>query len=163
MQRMSIAIRHLRSQPKKKKRYSFKSMASTPQLQVKNSILDCIGNTPLLKIESLSQLSGCEIFIKCENTNPGLSIKDRAALQMITDGIENGSLKKGMTIVEATAGNTGIGLALVAKKFGFDVLAVVPNNQSVEKIRQLELFGAKTLLVEAVPFSDQNHFFHTGK
>jgi len=127
----------------------------------RNSIIDNIGNTPLLKIQSLSDLTGCEIFVKCENANPGQSIKDRAALQLITDGIKNGHLKKGMTIVEGTAGNTGIGLALVAKSLGYNVLAVMPNNQAIEKVKQLELYGAEVKLVDAVPFANENHFYHT--
>src|SRR5690554_5831450 len=84
-----------------------------------NNITETIGNTDLVKIPSLSKLSGCSIYLKCEYQNPGGSIKDRAALQLVRDAIADGELKPGMTIVEGTAGNTGIGLALVAKALGF--------------------------------------------
>ncbi|GAA0359845.1 cysteine synthase A [Bowmanella denitrificans] len=121
---------------------------------------DLIGNTDLLRIDSLSQLTGCEIFIKCEYQNPGGSIKDRAALQMVQDAMQSGQLKRGMTIVEGTAGNTGIGLALVAKSFGLQMLAVMPNDQAKEKERVLELYGAKLMTVDPCPFSNPNHFYH---
>lgn len=124
---------------------------------------DLIGRTPLLKINSLSKLAGCEIFVKCEQTNPGGSIKDRAALQMVKDAIEAGKLKEGMTIVEGTAGNTGIGLAVVAKSFGLNSLAVMPKGQAIEKERMISLFGGELKLVEPVPFASENHFYHTAK
>lgn len=124
---------------------------------------DLIGSTPLLKINSLSAITGCEIFLKMESMNPGGSIKDRAALQMVKDAISEGKLKQGMTIVEGTAGNTGIGLALVAKSFGLKMLAVMPKGQTIEKERMLSLFGAELKLVEPCPFSNENHFYHTAK
>lgn len=130
---------------------------------VANNVTELIGNTPIVKIKSLSQLSGCEIFLKCENTNPGGSIKDRAALQMILDAIESGQLKPGMTVVEGTAGNTGIGLALVARALGFKMKAVMPRGQTLEKQRMIDLYGADLHLVEAVPFKDQKHFYHTAR
>jgi cysteine synthase A len=136
----------------------------TPQpLLVAKNISDLIGNTPLLRIPSLSQLTGSQIFLKCEQLNPGGSIKDRAALQMVLDALEAGKLKKGMTIVEGTAGNTGIGLALVAKALGFECLAVMPNDQTIEKQRMIELHGAKLKLVDPVPFKNENHFYHTAR
>ena len=101
--------------------------------KVANNITELIGNTDLLRINSLSNLTGCEILLKCEQQNPGGSIKDRAALQLVKDAIESGYLKPGMTIVEGTAGNTGIGLALVAKALGFNMLAVMPKGQAKEK------------------------------
>ena len=126
-----------------------------------SSIRELVGNTPLLKIGSLSKLTGCDLFLKCENLNPGGSIKDRAALQMVEDAIADGRLKNGMTIVEGTAGNTGIGLALVGRSLGFDVLIVMPKGQAVEKERMISLYGAGLKIVEAVPFANENHFFHT--
>jgi cysteine synthase A len=124
---------------------------------------DLIGNTPIVKVPSLSKLTGSEIFLKCEQLNPGGSIKDRAALQMVKDALDSGKLKEGMTIVEGTAGNTGIGLAIVAKSFGLNMLAVMPKGQSIEKERMLTLHGAQLKLVDPCPFKDQNHFYHTAR
>lgn len=124
---------------------------------------DLIGNTPLLKVNSLSELTGCEILLKCEHLNPGGSIKDRAAKQMVDDAIASGKLKPGMTIVEGTAGNTGIGLAVVAKSYGLNMIAVMPTGQTQEKERMLELFGAQLKLVAPCPFANQNHFYHTAR
>lgn len=124
---------------------------------------ELIGNTPLLRIYSLSELTECDIFLKCEHLNPGGSIKDRAALQMVLDAMESGALKKGMSIVEGTAGNTGIGLAVVAKSFGFELLAVMPRGQTEEKERMIALHGGTLKLVDPCPFSNQNHFYHTAR
>ncbi len=125
------------------------------------SQLDLIGRTPLLKIPSLSKLSGSEIYVKCEYLNPGGSIKDRAALGMVSEALKSGELKPGMTIVEGTAGNTGIGLAIVAKALGLKMKVVMPKGQTLEKERMIALYGAELLLVDAVPFKNQNHFYHT--
>jgi cysteine synthase len=122
-----------------------------------------VGNTPVVRIDSLSQLTKCDIFLKCENLNPGGSVKDRAALQMIQDGIENGSLTPDKTIVEGTAGNTGIGLALVGRSLGYNVLVVMPQKQAIEKERLVSLFGAELNLVKPCPFSNPNHFYHSAK
>ena len=127
------------------------------------SILNAIGNTPLIEIPSLSKLSGSKILLKCENLNPGGSIKDRAAKSMVLKAIEKGKLKKGMTIIEGTAGNTGIGLAIVGKALGFEVVIVMPNNQAKEKEKLIEFYGAKLITVPPCPFADQNHFYHTAK
>jgi len=124
---------------------------------------ELIGNTPLLRIPSLSELTGCDICLKCEQLNPGGSIKDRAALQMILDAAKEGKLKKGMIIVEGTAGNTGIGLAVVAKALGYELLAVMPNDQAQEKERMIVLHGGRVKLVNPVPFKDENHFYHTAR
>ena len=127
------------------------------------SILNAIGNTPLIEIPSLSKISGSKIFVKCENLNPGGSIKDRAAKSMVLKAIERGELKPGMTIIEGTAGNTGIGLAIVGKALGFNVTIVMPNNQAREKEKLIEFYGAKLITVPPCPFLDQNHFYHTAK
>ncbi|AWL12166.1 Cysteine synthase [Saliniradius amylolyticus] len=124
---------------------------------------EMIGNTDLLRVRSLSELTGCNIYLKCEFQNPGGSVKDRAALQMVKDAIEREELKPGMTIVEGTAGNTGIGLALVAKAFGMQMLAVMPNDQAKEKERMIELYGGKLMTVDPCPFSNQNHFYHRAR
>ena len=127
------------------------------------NLADLVGNTPLLRIASLSELTGCDIFLKCEQLNPGGSIKDRAALQMVLDAIESGELQKGMTIIEGTAGNTGIGLAVVAKALGYDLLAVMPRGQTEEKERMIALHGGTLKLVDPCPFPDDNHFYHTAR
>ena len=124
---------------------------------------ELIGNTPILKIQSLSKLTGCNIFIKCESFNPGGSIKDRAAKQIILDAIESKRLRAGMTIVEGTAGNTGIGIALVAKSLGYESLAVMPSGQAIEKERMIEFFGGALKLVPPCPFANENHFFYTAR
>lgn len=131
--------------------------------KVAADVTGLVGQTPLVKINSLSRLTGSEIFLKCESMNPGGSIKDRAALQMIQDAVAAGQLKPGMTIVEGTAGNTGIGLALVARAMGFKMKAVMPRGQAVEKQKMIGLYGAELHLVEPVPFKDQNHFYHTAR
>ncbi|MCO4322671.1 cysteine synthase A [Aliidiomarina quisquiliarum] len=130
---------------------------------VANNLAEQIGNTDLLYIRSLSELCGSDIYVKCEYQNPGGSIKDRAALQLVQDAINKGELKPGMTIVEGTAGNTGIGLAVVAKALGYKLLVVMPNDQTPEKTRMIELQGGKLKTVPPVPFKDQNHFYHTAR
>jgi cysteine synthase len=142
---------------------SDRSNNQNSSLHVHSNISEQIGQTDLLRINSLSALSGCEILVKCEHQNPGGSIKDRAALQMVQDAIAKGALKPGMTIVEGTAGNTGIGLSLVAKALGFKLIVVMPKGQTPEKERLIELHGAQLKLVDACPFSNPNHFYHTAK
>lgn len=124
---------------------------------------ELIGQTDLLRLNALSDLTGCDIWVKLESQNPGGSIKDRAALQMITDALKSGELEPGMTIVEGTAGNTGIGLAVVARSFGLNMLAVMPNDQSKEKERMITLHGAQLKTVDPVPFKNDNHFYHTAR
>lgn len=124
---------------------------------------ELIGNTDILRIRSLSELTGSDIFLKCEFQNPGGSIKDRAALQMVEDAMTDGHLQPGMTIVEGTAGNTGIGLAVVAKSFNLGLTVVMPNDQTREKTQMIGLHGAELLTVAPVPFKDPNHFYHTAQ
>lgn len=126
-------------------------------------LLQVIGNTPIMKIQSLSALSGCEIFMKCENLNPGGTVKDRPAMNMVVEAIARGVLKPGMTIVEGTAGNTGIGLALVGQALGHKVIVVMPKGMAVEKHKVLKLYGAEIVETEAVMYSDDRHFFKVGK
>ncbi|WP_199610333.1 cysteine synthase A [Flocculibacter collagenilyticus] len=132
-------------------------------LSVANNMAELVGNTDLVKINSLSTLTGCDIYLKCEFQNPGGSIKDRAALQLVKDAEQRGDLKPGMTIVEGTAGNTGIGLAIVGKALGYDVLTVMPSGQAIEKERMIALHGAKLKLVAPCPFANPNHFYHTAQ
>jgi cysteine synthase A len=128
-----------------------------------NRISELIGDTDLLKIPSLSKLAGSDIYVKCEFQNPGGSVKDRAAQQMVQDALDEGRLRPGMTIVEGTAGNTGIGLALVAKAVGLEALIVMPRGQTPEKERMIALHGAKLHLVDPCPFKDPKHFYHTAR
>jgi cysteine synthase A len=126
-------------------------------------LLQVIGNTPIMKIQSLSAITGCEIFMKCENLNPGGTIKDRPALNMVIEAIAKGTLKPGMTIVEGTAGNTGIGLALVGQALGHKVIVVMPKGMAIEKHKVLKLYGAEIVETDAVAYSDERHFFKVGK
>ncbi len=126
-------------------------------------LLQVIGNTPVLKVQSLSALTGCEIFMKCENANPGGTIKDRPAMKMVVEAIIRGDLKPGMKIVEGTAGNTGIGLALVGQALGYKVIVVLPRGMAPEKHKVLKLYGAEIVETDAVIFPDEKHFFNVGK
>ncbi len=126
-------------------------------------VSEVVGQTPLIRIKSLSELTGCEIFGKAEFLNPGGSVKDRAAIGIINEAEEQGLLKLGDTIVEGTAGNTGIGLATIAAQKGYHCLIVMPNNQSQEKYDTLNALGVQLVAVAACPFSNENHFYHTAK
>ena len=117
-----------------------------------------IGNTPLIRLKKASELTGCEILAKAEFMNPGQSVKDRAALYIIRDAIARGALKPGGTIVEGTAGNTGIGLALVGAAMGFRTVIVIPETQSQEKKDMLRLAGAELVQVPAAPYSNPNNY-----
>ena len=125
--------------------------------------LDLIGNTPIVLLQGPSEAAGCEIWGKCEFTNPGASIKDRAALYIVRDAEARGALTPGGTIVEGTAGNTGIGIALVANALGYRTLIVMPETQSREKMDTLRALGAELVLVPAAPFSNPGHFVHTSR
>ena len=123
-----------------------------------NSVLDAIGNTPLIKLQKVSEETGCTILGKAEFLNPGQSVKDRAALGIVRDAEASGELKPGGTIVEGTAGNTGIGLALVGSALGYRVVIVMPRTQSQEKKLAVKLLGAELIEVDAVPYSNPNHY-----
>ena len=125
--------------------------------------LDLIGNTPLVLLKGPSEETGCEIYGKCEFANPGASVKDRAALWIVRDAEEQGILQPGGTIVEGTAGNTGIGLALVGNALGYKTIIVMPETQSQEKKDTLRALGAQLVLVPAAPFSNPGHFVHTSR
>jgi cysteine synthase A len=126
-------------------------------------LLQLIGNTPIMKVQSLSALSGCDIFMKCESLNPGGTIKDRPAMNMVVEAVAKGALRPGMTIVEGTAGNTGIGLAMVGQSLGYKSIVVMPKGMAIEKHKVLKLYGAEVVETEAVPYSDERHFFKVGK
>ncbi len=127
------------------------------------SLWDAVGNTPLLRIASLSRITGCEILGKAEFMNPGGSIKDRAAKGMIRAAEREGRLAPGGTIVEGTAGNTGIGLGLLGRERGYRVVVTMPDNQAREKYELLQALGVEIRQVPPVPFSDERHFFHQAR
>ena len=126
--------------------------------QPARSVIDLIGNTPLLRLNKLSDETGCEILGKAEFLNPGGSVKDRAALGIIREAEKSGALKPGGTIVEGTAGNTGIGLAMVGRALGYKVVIVFPRTQSKEKADAIRLMGAELIMVDAVPYKNPNHY-----
>jgi len=127
-------------------------------MRIYGDLAETIGHTPLLKLKRASQLTGCTILGKCEFLNPGQSVKDRAALFIIRDAVARGQLKPGGTIVEGTAGNTGIGLALVGASMGFRTVIVIPETQSQEKKDMLRLAGADLVQVPAVPYRNPNNY-----
>ena len=127
-------------------------------MQLRDGIIEAIGNTPLIKLERVSAATGCTILGKAEFMNPGQSVKDRAALFIIEDAVKKGELKSGGVIVEGTAGNTGIGLALVGNALGFRSVIVIPGTQSQEKKDALRLCGAELIEVPAVPYSNPNNY-----
>jgi cysteine synthase A len=126
-------------------------------------ILKQIGNTPLIKLKQASELTGCNIYGKAEYFNPGESIKDRAALFIIEDAIKNKKIQHGGIVVEGTAGNTGIGLAIVTKVYGLSLKIVIPKTQSVEKKQILKDLGAELIEVDAVPYSNPNNYIKQSK
>lgn len=127
-------------------------------MAISKNIIKLIGNTPLIRLNAASDATGCEIYGKCEFLNPGQSVKDRAALWIIRDGEESGALKPGCTIVEGTAGNTGIGLAMVANALGYKCKIVIPRTQSEEKKQAIRLMGAELIEVDAAPYSNPNNY-----
>ena len=132
-------------------------------IPVRGQTLDLIGNTPLVRLEGPSAEAGCDIYGKCEFANPGGSVKDRAALWIIRDAEARGELKPGGTIVEGTAGNTGIGIALVANALGYKTIIVMPDNQAREKMDTLRALGAQLVLVPPTKFANPGHFVHTSR
>jgi len=127
-------------------------------MDIRNGFIETIGRTPLIRLNSLSEATGCEILGKAEFLNPGGSVKDRAAWFIIRDAEERGLLRPGGTVVEGTAGNTGIGLAHICNARGYRCLIVIPETQSQEKIDLLRLLGAEVKLVPAVPYRDPNNY-----
>lgn len=127
------------------------------------SVLDLIGNTPLIRLNDASKLTGCEILGKAEFLNPGQSVKDRAALHIIRAAEESGELTPGGVVVEGTAGNTGIGLAMVCSALGYRCKIVMPRTQSQEKKDAVKLLGAELVEVDAVPYSNPNNYVHVSE
>ncbi|MBB85150.1 MAG: cysteine synthase A [Deltaproteobacteria bacterium] len=132
-------------------------------MDVRDGFLDTIGNTPLIRLARASEETGCEIFGKAEFLNPGGSVKDRAALAIVEDAEAEGRLRPGGTIVEGTAGNTGIGLALVGNARGYDTVIVIPDTQSREKMEMLRLCGADLRPVPAKPYKDPDNYVHVSR
>ncbi len=132
-------------------------------MTVHNGVVEAIGNTPLIKLKRASELTGCNIYGKAEFMNPGQSVKDRAGKQMILEAEKRGELKPGGLVVESTAGNTGIGLALVASARGYRTVIVIPETQSQEKKDVLRLLGAELVEVPALPYSNPNNYQHVGR
>ena len=128
-----------------------------------NKILSQIGNTPLVRLKQASELTGCNIYGKAEYLNPGESVKDRAALFIVKDAIKRKLITKGGTIVEGTAGNTGIGLAIVCKEYDLKLKIVIPKTQSIEKKQTLKKLGAELIEVDAVPYSDPKNYIKQSK
>lgn len=126
-------------------------------------VIEAIGNTPLIKLKRASELTGCTILGKAEFMNPGQSVKDRAGKGMILEAEKRGDLKPGGLVVESTAGNTGIGLAVVASARGYRTLIVIPETQSQEKKDMLRLCGADLIEVPALPFNNPNNYAHVGR
>ncbi|MCW3780297.1 cysteine synthase A [Defluviimonas salinarum] len=127
-------------------------------MRVYSDLAAAVGNTPLIRLRKVSELTGCEILGKAEFLNPGQSVKDRAALYIIRDAVAKGLLKPGGTIVEGTAGNTGIGLALVGASMGFRTVIVIPETQSQEKKDMIRLAGAELVQVPAAPYKNPNNY-----
>ena len=128
-----------------------------------NTVISQIGNTPLIRLKQASEFTGCDIYGKAEYFNPGESVKDRAALFIVQDALKRKLISKGGTIVEGTAGNTGIGLAVVCKEYELNLKIVIPKTQSIEKKETLKKLGAELIEVEAVPYSDPNNYIKISK
>ncbi len=132
-------------------------------MNISNSVIDTIGNTPLIRLNKVSKETGCEILGKAEFMNPGQSIKDRAALSIIQDAIANHRIKPGGTIVEGTAGNTGIGIAMVGNALGYRSVIVIPDSQSQEKKDAIKAFGAELVEVPPAPYRNLNNYVHVSQ
>src|SRR5437763_2787962 len=127
-------------------------------MDIREDVVAAIGNTPLIKLRKASEATGCTILGKAEFMNPGQSVKDRAALFIVNDAVKRGRLRPGGVVVEGTAGNTGIGLALVGNALGFRIVIVIPDTQSQEKKDMLRLAGAELVEVPAVPYANPNNY-----
>src|SRR3954464_10937333 len=132
-------------------------------MQLRDGIVEAIGNTPLIKLKRVSEETGCSVLGKAEFMNPGQSVKDRAGRTMILQAEKRGDIRPGGLVVESTAGNTGIGLALVANARGYRTLIVIPETQSQEKKDMLRLCGAQLVEVPAVPYANPNNYQHVGR
>jgi cysteine synthase A len=138
--------------------YQVAETLGNPDMTIRDGVIDAIGNTPLIKLKQASEATGCTILGKAEFMNPGQSVKDRAALAIIRDAEAKGLLKPGGVIVEGTAGNTGIGLALVGNALGYRCVIVIPNTQSQEKKDMLRLAGATLVEVPPAPYANPNNY-----
>ena len=132
-------------------------------MDTRNGFVETIGNTPLIRLNKISEETGCEILGKAEFLNPGGSVKDRAALAIVRDAEQNGQLRPGGVVVEGTAGNTGIGLALVGNALGYRTVIVIPDTQSQEKKDMIRLCGAELIEVPAVPYKNPDNYVHVSR
>jgi cysteine synthase A len=132
-------------------------------MHFRDGVIEAIGNTPLIKLKRASEITGCTILGKAEFMNPGQSVKDRAGRQMVLEAEKRGELQPGGLVVESTAGNTGIGIALVASARGYRTVIVIPNTQSQEKKDTLRLFGAELVEVPALPYGNPDNYQHVGR
>src|SRR5947209_2211639 len=132
-------------------------------MKINNDVVEAIGNTPLIKLKRASEMTGCTILGKAEFMNPGQSVKDRPGKQMILEAEKRGELKPGGLVVEGTAGNTGIGLAIVAGARGYRTIIVIPDTKSQEKKDTLRLSGAELVEVPALPYSNPNNYQHVAR
>ena len=132
-------------------------------MDIRNGFVESVGNTPLIRLNKISEETGCEILGKAEFLNPGGSVKDRAALAIVRDAEERGQLRPGGVVVEGTAGNTGIGLALVGNALGYRTVIVIPDTQSQEKKDMIRLCGAELLEVPAVPYKNPDNYVHVSR
>jgi cysteine synthase len=139
------------------------AITGNSRMQINNDVVEAIGNTPLIKLTRASEATGCTILGKAEFMNPGQSVKDRAGKQMILEAEKRGDLKPGGLVLEGTAGNTGIGLAVVANARGYRTLIVIPETQSQEKKDTLRLCGAELIEVPALPYSNPNNYQHVAR
>ncbi len=138
-------------------------MTTDGNMNIRDGLIEAIGNTPLIRLQKASELTGCNILGKAEFLNPGGSVKDRAALYIIKDAEARGAIKPGGVVVEGTAGNTGIGLALVGNARGYRTLIVIPETQSQEKMDMLRLCGAELMPVPAVPYKNPENYVHVSE
>src|SRR5262245_20696021 len=141
----------------------FSAAGTEMDMDIRDGIIGSIGDTPLITLKRASEATGCTILGKAEFMNPGQSVKDRPARQIILEAEKRGEIAPGGLVVEATAGNTGIGLALVANARGYRTLIVIPNTQSQEKKDMLRLCGAELVEVPAVPYANPNNYQHVGR
>ena len=132
-------------------------------MDIRDGLTESIGNTPLIRLQKASELTGCNILGKAEFLNPGGSVKDRAALFIIRDAEERGAIQAGGSVVEGTAGNTGIGLSIVGNSRGYRTLIVIPETQSQEKMDMLRLCGAELMPVPAVPYKNPENYGHVSE
>ena len=162
-QKTMRTLKHMKDKSEEEGRRRKQNVKKWQPPQISKGLEGCIGNTPMIYLRTLSEASGCTILGKAEFLNPGQSVKDRAALFIIKNALNKNKLEPGGTIVEGTAGNTGIGIAMVANYYGIKTKIVIPNTQSEEKKDALRNLGAELIEVDAVPYSDTKNYVKFSK